>query len=116
MSDTRLAPVDLNSIKLNVPMPFGLVDSRGVLLALKGFVFQTESILVSLANRGSGFFVDYSDLSDPQLRVAERAYINQLQKKLRDQGPLGELSKVQVSYAIAASDEVEQKSFDWLAK
>ncbi len=114
MSDSRLAPVDLNSIKLNVPMPFGLVDSRGVLLALKGFVFQTESILVSLANRGSGFFVDFSDLSDPQLRVAERAYINQLQKKLRDQGPLGELSKVQVSYAIAASDEVEQKSFDWL--
>ena len=114
MSALRLAPVDLNSIKLNIPMPFSLVDSRGVLLARKGFVFQTESILISLANRGSGFYVDFADLSDPQLRSAERAYINQLQKKLRDQGPLGELSKVQVSYAHAGSDEAEQKSLDWL--
>ena len=114
MSGARLAPVDLNSIKLNVPIPFGLVDSRGVLLAQKGFVFQTESTLVNLANRGSGFFVDFSDLSDSQLRAAERAYINQLQKRLRDQKSLGELSKVQVSYANAAADAVAQKPLDWL--
>ena len=114
MSGARLAPVDLNSIKLNVPMPFSLVDSSGVLLALKGFVFQTDSTLVSLANRGNGFFVDFSDLSDPQLRSAERAYVNQLQKKLRDQGTLGELAKVQVSHANAATSEAEVKSLDWL--
>lgn len=108
-----MAPVDLQSIKLGSPLPFSLVDSSGVLLAQKGFVFQTESILVSLANRGSGFFVDFSDLSDPQLRRAERAYINQLQKKFRDQGSLGELSKVQVSYTNAVTDD-EKKTLNWL--
>ena len=114
MKGARLAPVDVNSIKLNVPMPFNLVDSRGVLLAQKGFVFQSKNTLVRLANHGNGFYVDFSDLSDPQLRAAERAYISQLQKKLRTQGPLGGASKVQVNYANAPVDEDDQKSLDWL--
>ena len=114
MSSIRLAPVDLNSIKLNVPLPYSLVDSRGVLLAHKGFIFQTEKILEGLANRGSGFYVNFADRSDPQLRIAERAYANQLQKSLRDQNPLGELLKVQVSYANSLIEDAEQKPLDWL--
>ena len=114
MSSFRLAPVDLNSIKLNVPLPFGLVDSRGILLAHKGFIFQTEKILEGLANRGSGFFVNFADRSDRQLLITERAYLNQLQKRLSDQSPLGELLKVQLSYANSFVDDAEQRSLDWL--
>ncbi len=114
MISIRLAPVDLNSIRLNAPLPFGLVDSLGVLLAHKGFIFQNEKILEGLANRGSGFFVNVSDRSDPQLRITERAYANQLQKRLRDQSPLGELLKVQVSYANSPIEDADQKPLDWL--
>jgi len=114
MSVKRLTSVDLNSIKLNAPLPHGLVDSHGILLAQKGFVFQTESILVSLANRGSGFFVDFSDTSDPDLRLAGRAHTLQLQKRLRDQGALGDWFKFQITYVNLAADESKQKSLDWL--
>lgn len=111
----RLAPVDLQSIKLDIPLPFGLVDSRGILLAQKGYVFQTEHNLLNLANRGSGFFVDFSDLSDPPLRLAEKAYVNQLLKKLRSQNSLGELSKVHVKYASdPAVEDTEERAVDWL--
>ena len=111
----RLAPVDLQSIKLDVPLPFGLVDSRGILLAHKGYVFQTEQNLINLSNRGSGFFVDFSDLSEPQLRLAEKAYVNQLLKKLRSQDSLGELSKVHVKYANdLAQEDAGERAIDWL--
>ena len=115
MRSIRLAPVDLHSIKLDAPLPFSLTDSRGVLLAQKGFVFQTESIMVSLANRGSGFFIDFSDLSDPQVRLAEKAYVNQLLKKLRNQNTLGELAKVHVRYGgETGAEDVEERAIDWL--
>ena len=114
MNSTRLAPVDLHSIKLDVPLPFSLVDSRGILLAHKGFIFQTEKILEGLANRGSGFFVNFGDRSDAQLRITERAYVNQLQMRLRDQNPLGGLPKVQVSYANSLIEDADQKPLDWL--
>ena len=100
MNSTRLAPVDLHSIKLDVPLPFSLVDSRGILLAHKGFIFQTEKILEGLANRGRGFFVNFADRSDPQLRITERAYASQLQKSLRSQNPLGD-SKFKSAMPIA---------------
>ena len=114
MNSVRLAPVDLHSIKLDVPLPFSLVDSRGILLAHKGFIFQTEKILEGLANRGSGFFVNFADRSDAQLRITERAYVNQLQKRLRDQNPRGGLPKVKVSYANSLIEEADQKPLDWL--
>jgi HD-GYP domain-containing protein (c-di-GMP phosphodiesterase class II) len=100
---------------LDIPVPFSLLDDRGVLLAQKGFVFQTESLLLSLANRGNGFFIDFSDVSDPHVRRAEKAYVNQLLKKLRNQNTLGELSKVHVRYANdPGADDVEEKAIDWL--
>ena len=114
MNSVRLAPVDLHSIKLDVPLPFIMVDSRGILLAHKGFIFQTEKILEGLANRGSGFFVNFADRSDPQLRITERAYASQLQKSLRSQNPLGDLLKVQVSYANSLIEDADQKPLDWL--
>ena len=111
----RLAPVDLYSIKLEVPLPFALVDSRGILLAQKGFVFETEKILLGLANHGNGFYVDFSNLKDPQLRSTERAYINQLLTKMQSQEVLGDLSRVQIKYAndMLAEDR-SRRSFDWL--
>jgi len=111
----RLAPVDLHSIKLGVPLPFSLADSRGVLLAQKGFVFDSDKILLSLANHGNGFFVDFSDLSDPQVRMAEKAYVKHMLSALKDQKSLGELTKVQVGYSNGRSQESEDpRTFDWL--
>jgi HD-GYP domain-containing protein (c-di-GMP phosphodiesterase class II) len=114
MRSARLAPVNLHSIKLKAPLPFNLVDSRGVLLAHKGFIFETEKILDDLSNHGSGFFVNFSDRSDPQLQAAEKAYVNQLLKKLRSQDPLRELSEVHISYVTGpVAQEVAQRAIDW---
>jgi len=65
----RLVSVDLKSIKLGVPLPFGLVDSRGVLLARKGFIFGTEKILINLANRGNGFFGSFVKLTSGEIAI-----------------------------------------------
>jgi len=111
----RLAPVDLHSIKLEVPLPFSLVDSRGVLLAQKGFVFQTEKILNDLGNHESGFYVDFADLSNPNLRAAEKDYVNRMLRKLHSQSSLEDVSKVQVKYVNdAAAAESGSEAFDWL--
>jgi hypothetical protein len=114
MKGVRLAPVNLHSIKLKAPLPFNLVDSRGVLLAHKEFIFETDKILDDLSNHGSGFFVNLSDRNDPQLQAAEKAYVNQLLKKLRSQDPLRELAKVQVSYTAGSiAEELAQRAIDW---
>lgn len=111
----RLAPVDLHSIKLGVPLPFSLADSRGVLLAQKGFIFDSDKILMSLANHGNGFFVDFSDLSDPQVRMAEKAYVKHMLSALKDQKSLGELTKVQVGYSNGRNQtDEDSRAFDWL--
>jgi len=114
MRSVRLAPVDLQSIKLDIPLPFSLVDSRGVLLARKGFVFTTEKKLDDLANHGNGFFVNFSDLSDPQVRRAGKAYANQLLEKLRLQNPPDALSKVHIRYGnTLAAEDIEDRLPDW---
>ena len=111
---TQLAQVDLNSIRLNIPMPFGLVNSRGVLLAKKGFIFQTRKSLDDLANHGEGFFVNFSDRTDPDLRAAHKAYIKQLMQKLEGGDSAGELTKVQVRYATSRmAEESDQRFIDW---
>jgi HD-GYP domain-containing protein (c-di-GMP phosphodiesterase class II) len=111
MKTIRLAPVDLQSIRLDMPLPFGLVDRHGVLLAQKGFVFQNESTLNMLAERGRGFFVDFSDLRDPQLRSAQRDYVNQLMNRLESQSTLGELAKVHLRYP--KSEYIDERLLDW---
>jgi hypothetical protein len=104
----------LHSIRLDIPLPFGLVDSHGILLAQKGFVFQNESTLNNLAERGRGFFVDFSDLSDPQLRFAQRDYVNQLISRLESQSTLGDLAKVHLRYSNSSnSEDVDAKILDW---
>jgi HD-GYP domain-containing protein (c-di-GMP phosphodiesterase class II) len=114
MKTIRLAPVDLHSIRLDIPLPFDLVDSHGVLLAQKGFVFRNESTLNGLAERGRGFFVDFSDLSNPRLRVAQRDYVNQLIYRLESQGTLGDLAKVHLKYSNSSnSEDVDTKLLDW---
>lgn len=110
----QLAPVNLQSIKLHVPLPFTLVDGRGILLANKGFTFQSRHILDELGNYEGGVFVDLSDRSDPQLQATEKAYVNQLLEKIRSQAPIGELSKVQISYdRKPEAVNSTQKPMDW---
>ena len=54
----NLAPVATASIRLNHPLPYHLVDKRGVLIAKKGFVVESEKHLLDIAAQSGGLFID----------------------------------------------------------
>ncbi|MBV8618034.1 MAG: phosphohydrolase, partial [Curvibacter sp.] len=53
----KLAPVNFNSIPLGRPLPFSLRNSDGILLANRGYVFNEQEALDTLAAHGT-LFVD----------------------------------------------------------
>jgi HD-GYP domain-containing protein (c-di-GMP phosphodiesterase class II) len=108
-----LSPINGQSIALNQPLPFSLVDKHGILLAKKGFVFESEKLLNDLESRGGGFFIDFKE-GGKALRHAHQSYVNRLQSVIRNQKPLGEIAKVGVQYAPPlAAGALEPQPVDW---
>ena len=114
MLSLHLVPVNLQSVHLHRPLPYNLVDRRGVLLASKGFVFETEKLLKDLANHGGGFYVDLSNSADKALTEARKAYVNQLFTSLRKQDTLGNIASVNLNYSGGHSiNDLRSPYIDW---
>jgi len=114
MLSLHLVPVNLNSVQLHRPLPYNLVDKKGVLLASKGFVFETEKLLLDLANHGGGFYVDLSNGADKALKEARNAYVNQLFTSLRKQDTLGSIASVHLNYSGGHGFSIESSPYvDW---
>jgi hypothetical protein len=83
----NLIPVDIDSIRIDRPLPFHLVDKSGVLLACKSFVVPSRAVLEEFSQRGDGLFIDGVDAE-----ALQRAYLDQLQTMLLEDATLGEIA------------------------
>jgi len=111
----NLVPINVQSVRLNHPLPYHLVDKAGVLLAKKGFVIETEKYLVEIATRGSGIYIDLANPENQSPKDVQRAFVDELQTMVRNERSLGEIANARapiegnVKRRAPVSDRV-----DWL--
>jgi HD-GYP domain-containing protein (c-di-GMP phosphodiesterase class II) len=112
----NLAPINVNSIRLNNPLPYHLVDKAGVLLAKKGFVIETEKYLVEIARRGGGIFIDLENPENQSPKDVQRAFVDELQTMVRRERSIGEIANVRAPTESGSTKKVVVVSdrVDWL--
>ena len=88
----HLVPVSVESIRINQPLPFPLMDKNGVLLAKRSFVIDSREDLAEIAQRGGGLFIDVADSE-----AHHRAYVERLHGLVRDGKSLGEIAEAKIT-------------------
>ena len=111
----NLAPVATASIRLNHPLPYHLVDKRGVLIAKKGFVVESEKHLLDIAAQSGGLFIDVDNNENQAPKDVQRAFVEELQTMVRRERSLGEIAKARVpTEANRKRAVIESDRVDWL--
>lgn len=113
----KLAPVSFSNIPLGRPLPFGLHNAEGTLLASRGYTFTEREALDTLAAHGTLFV-------DPQeVRQYRRAMEAQMHAMVNDNNTtLGQIADTQImapelmAAAAKTSDEYSDPDapIDWL--
>jgi HD-GYP domain-containing protein (c-di-GMP phosphodiesterase class II) len=105
----NLVPINLESIRIGLPLPFPLVDKAGVLLAKKGFVVPSKEVLEDFSERGDGIYLEAADAE-----ALQRAYKDQLEAMVRDDRSLGMIADVKLSTgAIRPRAVADNERVDW---
>ena len=87
----QLIPVSVESIRINQPLPFPLMDKNGVLLAKRSFIIESREALAEISQRGGGLFIDVADSE-----AHHRAYVERLHGLVRDGKSLGEIANARL--------------------
>jgi len=88
----QLIPVNVESVRINQPLPFPLMDKNGVLLAKRSFIIASREALAEIAQRGGGLFIDIADSE-----THHRAYVERLHGLVRDGKSLGEIANTKIA-------------------
>jgi HD-GYP domain-containing protein (c-di-GMP phosphodiesterase class II) len=106
----HLVSVSPESIRLNHPLPFPLMDKEGILLARKSYVITSKEDLDEFAKRGGGLFIDVADSE-----AHHRAYVERLHGLVRDNKSLGEIAgnKITASFLDDRAAQEDTRP-DWL--
>ena len=106
----HLVPVSVESIRINQPLPFPLMDKNGVLLAKRSFVIDSKEDLADIAQRGGGLFIDVADSE-----AHHRAYVERLHNLVRTGKSLGEIADAKISGELLTSRNAQDNERpDWL--
>jgi len=105
----HLVSVNIESIRIGVPLPFPLMDKDGVLLAAKSFVVESKEDLEEISKRGKGLFINVSDSESHH-----RAYVDRLYGLVRDEKSLGEIAQTKISGTTLGNREQDDGKVDWL--
>jgi HD-GYP domain-containing protein (c-di-GMP phosphodiesterase class II) len=109
-SSMQLVPVSVESIRINHPLPFPLMDKNGVLLAKRSFVIDSKEDLADIAQRGGGLYIDASDSE-----AHHRAYVGRLHNLVRTGKSLGEIAEAKITSDLSANrDTQDDERPDWL--
>lgn len=106
----NLMPVSVDSITPGVPLPCALRDPNGVLLANRGYVVSSREELVAMAGKRDQLYIDFD-----QAESFRRAFVNRLNKMVRDEAPLGQIAKTQIPDHLrqALKDGPDPLKPDW---
>jgi HD-GYP domain-containing protein (c-di-GMP phosphodiesterase class II) len=106
----HLVPVSVESIRINQPLPFPLMDKDGVLLAKRSFIIESRADLAEIAQRGGGLFIDVADSE-----AHHRAYVERLHGLVRDGKPLGEIANAKITGDLLGGRNAQDDDRpDWL--
>lgn len=105
----HLIPISVESIRINQPLPFPLMDKNGVLLARRSFVIDSKEDLIEIAQRGGGLFIDVADSE-----AHHRAYVERLHSLVRDGKPLGEIANAKITADLMGERNAQDERPDWL--
>lgn len=105
----HLVPVSVESIRINQPLPFPLMDKNGVLLAKRSFIIDSREDLAEIAQRGGGLYIDVADSE-----AHHRAYVERLHGLVRDGKPLGEIANAKITGDLLGERAAQDERPDWL--
>lgn len=107
----NLVTVNVESIRIGVPLPFSLWDEGGVLLASKGFVVENRADLDLMIGRRSQLYIDPAE-SESHMR----AYVGKLHHLVREDKTLGQIAGTQISTSDLDThrDKLDAGEPDWL--
>nr|WP_295774013.1 phosphohydrolase [Rhodoferax sp.] len=106
----HLVPVSVESIRINQPLPFPLMDKNGVLLAKRAFVIDSKEYLADIAQRGGGLFIDVTDSE-----AHHRAYVERLHNLVRTGKSLGEIADTKITGDLLGNRNAQDDEHpDWL--
>ena len=106
----HLVPVSVESIRINQPLPFPLMDKNGVLLAKRAFVIDSREDLADIAQRGGGLFIDVADSE-----AHHRAYVERLHNLVRTGKSLGEIADTKITGELLGNRNAQDDEHpDWL--
>ena len=106
----HLVPVSVESIRINQPLPFPLMDKNGVLLAKRSFVIDSKEYLAEIAQRGGGLYIDVADSE-----AHHRAYVGRLHSLVRTGKSLGEIADAKITGDLLDNRNAqENERADWL--
>lgn len=106
----HLVPVSVESIRINQPLPFPLLDKDGVLLAKRSFIIESREDLEGIAQRGGGLYIDVADSE-----AHHRAYVERLHGLVRDGKSLGEIAKTKITGdLLGGRNPQDDERPDWL--
>ena len=109
-SPMHLIPVSVESIRINQPLPFPLVDKNGLLLAKRSFIIDSRADLAAMEQRGDGLYIDVADSE-----AHHRAYIERLHGLVRDGKSLGEIANAKITGDLLENRHVQEDEHpDWL--
>jgi HD-GYP domain-containing protein (c-di-GMP phosphodiesterase class II) len=106
----HLVPVSVESIRINQPLPFPLVDKNGLLLAKRSFIIDSREDLAAMEQRGDGLYIDVADSE-----AHHKAYIGRLHGLVRDGKSLGEIANAKITGDLLENRHVQDDEHpDWL--
>jgi HD-GYP domain-containing protein (c-di-GMP phosphodiesterase class II) len=106
----HLIPVSVESIRINQPLPFPLMDKNGVLLAKRSFIIDSRADLAAMEQRGDGLFIDVADSE-----AHHRAYVERLHVLVRDGKSLGEIANAKITGDLLGNRNTQDDDRpDWL--
>ena len=95
----KLIPLNLDSIRIGKPLPFSIRTTNGMLLASKGFVFQTRDQVLTMATRGGTLCVDIAESPEQH-----RAFMGQLDVLVRKEHTIGQIATARIDAGVPTVD------------
>ena len=107
----NLVTVNVDSIRIGLPIPFSLWDSSGVLIAPKGYVIRSQADLDQVVVQREQLFIDVAESE-----TIHRAYVGKLRSMVSEDRALGQIADSQFSSFELASarDTTISDEPDWL--
>lgn len=107
----NLVTINIDTIRIGMPLSFSVRDENGILLAPKGYVVQSQADLDQVTQNRRNLFIDVTESESHR-----RAFVGKLHTMVREERALGQIADSQFSSfeLEPAHDKVVAGEPNWL--